>query len=207
MVLSSSLAPIFWRKRWLYSESMDATLASDPLTNPLLFLMGFQMASVSFGLSQQKYLQGMLPNVLAATYVTTNKVPAIPSRNDNGMYLSNGTPWTATRIPSPLRQSYIEDSFPVCPMVWVRTDVLVSIGLVSESVASSMATHRMSFGMTSLQVQCSCWRYGNSIGFATISASSERRSSYFEHECIEWRVCAVGKIPSMVCLYPFRTTE
>jgi simple sugar transport system substrate-binding protein len=78
---------------------------------------GIRSGSVAFGMSQQKYLQGMLPVIFAATYVTTGKVPAVPSRNPNGIYLSNGTPWTSSRLPSTQRQQCIEDSFPVCPTV------------------------------------------------------------------------------------------
>lgn len=78
---------------------------------------GIRNGSVAFGLSQQKYLQGMLPVIFAATYVTTGKVPAVPSRNPNGIYLSKGTPWTSTRLPSVERQRCIEDSFPVCPNI------------------------------------------------------------------------------------------
>jgi simple sugar transport system substrate-binding protein len=78
---------------------------------------GIRSGSVEFGMSQQKNLQGMLPVIFAATYVTTGKVPAVPSRNLNGIYLSNGAPWTSERVPSLERQLCIEDSFPVCPTV------------------------------------------------------------------------------------------
>lgn len=78
---------------------------------------GLEDGTVALGMSQQKYLQGMLPIIFATTFATTGKVPAIPSRNPNGIFLSNGAPWTSNRIPSAERQLCIEDSFPVCPTV------------------------------------------------------------------------------------------
>jgi hypothetical protein len=70
---------------------------------------------VSFGISQQEFLQGVLPVQLATLYVTTGKLPASPVGDNEGVYLSGPSVIDIDNVPSDTLQTCTDDAFPICP--------------------------------------------------------------------------------------------
>lgn len=68
---------------------------------------------VTFGISQQPYLQAVLPVYFAAIYVTTGKALSLPV--DERVYLSGPTIINSDNVPTDTIQECAADAFPVCP--------------------------------------------------------------------------------------------
>ena len=70
---------------------------------------------VAVGISQQEYLQGVLPIVMAATYVTTGQLLVPPADSDTGIYRSGPKVITDENVPSDTEQVCELESYPTCP--------------------------------------------------------------------------------------------
>ena len=74
------------------------------------------MGQVAVGISQQEYLQGVLPIVMAATYVTTGgQLLVPPADSDTGIYRSGPKVITSENVPSDTEQVCELESYPTCP--------------------------------------------------------------------------------------------
>ncbi|CAJ1935040.1 unnamed protein product [Cylindrotheca closterium] len=69
--------------------------------------------NVAFGVSQQHYLQGVLPVYMASIYVTTQKTLALPV--DEDVYLAGPTIIRKDNVPTDALQQCAKDAFPICP--------------------------------------------------------------------------------------------
>lgn len=68
---------------------------------------------IIFGVSQQQYLQAVLPVYFAAVYVTTGKALALPVQDR--AYLSGPVIVNSDTVPTDTLQECASDAFPVCP--------------------------------------------------------------------------------------------
>ena len=68
---------------------------------------GVADGSLAFGVSQQQFLQGVMPVLLATSFATTGRVPAIPSGNPYGLYLSGPNIVNSDNVPSTEEQACI----------------------------------------------------------------------------------------------------
>ena len=75
---------------------------------------GIVQRKIAFGVSQQQYLQGAIPVVLATMYVTTGKTPASPS-GPYAIYQSGPSVVNQDRVLTDTDVTCIDDAFPVCP--------------------------------------------------------------------------------------------
>ncbi|KAL3943197.1 MAG: hypothetical protein SGBAC_002727 [Bacillariaceae sp.] len=69
--------------------------------------------NAAFGVSQQHYLQGVLPVYMASIYVTTLKAWALPV--DEDVYLAGPTIIRRENVPTDTLQQCAKDAFPICP--------------------------------------------------------------------------------------------
>lgn len=76
---------------------------------------GIANNELDFTISQQTYLQGSLPVVLATLFSTTGRTLAASSESRNGIYLSGPTLINGTNLPSPEQQVCQFEAFPICP--------------------------------------------------------------------------------------------
>ena len=70
---------------------------------------------VAVGISQQEYLQGVLPIVMAATYITTGQLLVPPADSDTDIYRSGPKVITNENVPSDTEQVCELESYPTCP--------------------------------------------------------------------------------------------
>ena len=82
---------------------------------------GIIQRKVIVGVSQQQYLQGVLPVLFATLYVTTNQILYPPINEDDestsnySIYLSGPSILNLDNVPSDTVQICQDDAFPVCP--------------------------------------------------------------------------------------------
>ncbi|CAB9528067.1 acid type B receptor subunit 1 [Seminavis robusta] len=72
------------------------------------------VGKLAFAVSQQQHLQGTLPVVMAATYVSTGQRLAPPSQSKYGIYSSGPSIVTLQTLPSDTIQACEAEGFPVC---------------------------------------------------------------------------------------------
>jgi simple sugar transport system substrate-binding protein len=75
---------------------------------------GITEGEIAFGVSQEQYLQGAIPVVLATMFMTTGKIPANPS-GPYGIYLSGPSIINQDKVLTDTDITCIDDAFPVCP--------------------------------------------------------------------------------------------
>lgn len=76
---------------------------------------GIIQRKVIVGVSQQQYLQGVLPVLFASYYVTTKQLLHPPSESAFSIYLSGPHILDLDNVPSDTIQICQDDAFPGCP--------------------------------------------------------------------------------------------